>query len=63
MGHCGQHVSVRFSRMWESPRCGSMTHGLHALQGIKVKDSATKKKAIALIEARKAAISAAMEED
>ena len=33
------------------------------MQGIKVKDSATKKKAIALIEARKAAISAAMEED
>ena len=40
-----------------------MNHKVHVMQGIKVKDSATKKKAIALIEARKAAISAAMEED
>ena len=32
-------------------------------QGVKVKDSASKKKAIALLEARKAAVAAAMEED
>lgn len=41
----------------------SAKHVVCIPQGIKVKDSATKKRAIAIVEARKLAVAAAMEED